>query len=365
MKPTNSTVGQGLAPAVSNQEIFKNGYGSRGSAPAVKKVFSLFLSIVMLVSVMTGMTITSSASSIQTITFGKEVSGECNANEHDYFQFTVPVSGKVIVNIEGTTYCNDSYRDGIQLQFYDSLYNIDTNKIFSSLTADWKVAFNRGIAKKEINLKSGTYYIRTLRGCEGNTYYDYNILLTYKPNISIPSTLKVSSRSTNALKLSWGKVSGVSGYQLQRKSSDSWKTVATTTSTSSTVKSLKAGTTYSFRVRAYKTINGTKYYSGWRTLKTPTSPSKPAIKTPSTNKKHQITAKWKKVSACSGYQVQYSTSNKFKKSTTKTVSGASKTSCTAKFKKGKKYYIRVRSYKTVDGKKYCSAWSSVKSIKCK
>ena len=32
-------VGQGLAPAVSNQENFKNGYGSRGSAPAVSNLF--------------------------------------------------------------------------------------------------------------------------------------------------------------------------------------------------------------------------------------------------------------------------------------------------------------------------------------
>ena len=333
----------------------------QGLAPAVKKVFSLLLSFVMFVSVTTGMTITSSASSIQTITFGKEVSGECSHDESAYFQFTLPVSGKVIVDATGTEYHTGGWIDNISLYFFDSSYNL--NDVYSSFEC---MTVNYGMDnRKEMNLRAGTYYIRTENYNSSCYYYDYSFVLTYRPNIKTPSKLKVSSRSTNAMKLSWSKVSGVSGYQLQRRSGNSWKTVATTTSTSSTAKSLKAGTTYNFRVRAYKTINGTKYYSGWRTLKTPTSPSKPGIKTPSTNKKHQITAKWKKVSACSGYQVQYSTSSKFKKATTKTVSGASKTSCTGKFKKGKKYYIRVRSYKTVDGKKYYSAWSSVKSIKCK
>lgn len=94
--------------------------------------------------------------------------------------------------------------------------------------------------------------------------------------------------------------------------------------------------------------------------------SKPSIKTPSTNKKHKITAKWNKVSGCNGYQVQFGTKKNFKSGvTTKTVSGQKKTSYTGKFKKGKKYYIRVRAYKTVDGKKYYGSWSKTKSIKCK
>ncbi len=94
--------------------------------------------------------------------------------------------------------------------------------------------------------------------------------------------------------------------------------------------------------------------------------SKPSIKTTSTNKKHKITAKWKKVSGCDGYQVQFSRKKNFKSGvTTKTVKGQKKTSCTGKFKKGKRYYVRVRAYKIVDGERYYSSWSSKKSIKCR
>lgn len=296
---------------------------------------------------------------------------------YDAYYFNVPQSGTITITLNSSVkgYIPEYNWTGLYSMKYtdifiysknspdESLWNADNN---NATSYGYSSARDVYYATYKIALNSGNYYYVAEYydgySSSGNTY---DLTISYKPNITVPSTLKVSTRNTTSLKLAWSKVSGVSGYQLQRRSGDSWKTVATTTSTSSTVKSLKSGTTYNFRVRAYKTINGTKYYSGWRTLKTPTSPSKPGIKTPSTNKKHQIIAKWKKVSACSGYQVQYSTSSKFKSPTTKTISGASKTSYTAKFKKGKKYYVRVRAYKTVDGKKYYSAWSSVKSIKCK
>lgn len=45
---------------------------------------------------------------------------------------------------------------------------------------------------------------------------------------------------------------------------------------------------------------------------------------------------------------------------------AKKTSKTiSKLKAKKKYYVRIRTYKTVNGKKYCSVWSAKKSIKTK
>ena len=81
--------------------------------------------------------------------------------------------------------------------------------------------------------------------------------------------------------------------------------------------------------------------------------------------KKKITVKWKKqTTQTTGYQIQYSTNNKFK-SGNKTVT-ISKNKTTTKIKKKlkakKKYYIRVRTYKKVNGKKYYSDWSKSKSI---
>ncbi len=77
---------------------------------------------------------------------------------------------------------------------------------------------------------------------------------------------------------------------------------------------------------------------------------------------------WKKVSNAKGYQVKYSTSKKFTKKTSKTatVKKATTTSKTVKdLKKKKTYYVKVRSYKTVNGNKVYSDWSNVKKVKTK
>ena len=83
--------------------------------------------------------------------------------------------------------------------------------------------------------------------------------------------------------------------------------------------------------------------------------------------------KWKKQRIqTTGYEVQYSTSRKFTKKTTKyvTVKGNKKVSRKITGRKpGKKYYVRVRTYKSVrvDGraKKVYSGWSKVRSVKVK
>lgn len=77
--------------------------------------------------------------------------------------------------------------------------------------------------------------------------------------------------------------------------------------------------------------------------------------------------KWKKKSV-TGYQVQYSTSKKFAKKNTKTVKvkKAKTTKATVKKLKGKKkYYVRVRTYKTVKKKNYYSKWSAKYSVTTK
>ena len=80
--------------------------------------------------------------------------------------------------------------------------------------------------------------------------------------------------------------------------------------------------------------------------------------------KKSFNAYWKKVKGVSGYQLQYSTKKNMKKSKTKTFKGQYKLNGSVKkLKKNKKYYVRVRSYKIVNGKRYYSKWSKVKTVK--
>ena len=77
---------------------------------------------------------------------------------------------------------------------------------------------------------------------------------------------------------------------------------------------------------------------------------------------------WKKQpKQISGYEVAYSTSSKFAKKATKSVTvNKGKTAKTIARLKGKKrYYVRIRTYMSVKGKKYYSSWSKAKSVMTK
>lgn len=95
-------------------------------------------------------------------------------------------------------------------------------------------------------------------------------------------------------------------------------------------------------------------------------PKKTSIKKLSKGKK-KFTVTWAKVSGVEGYQIQYSSDKKLKKNNKSvTVTKQKTTKATVKkLKSKKKYYVRVRTYKTVNGKKIYSPWSKVKSVKTK
>lgn len=87
--------------------------------------------------------------------------------------------------------------------------------------------------------------------------------------------------------------------------------------------------------------------------------------------KKSLTVKWKKQKTqTTGYEIQYSLKKNFKSGTKKKTVSNKKTSVKlSKLKSKKKYYVRIRTYKTVKiGKKSVkmySSWSKVKSVKIK
>ena len=117
--------------------------------------------------------------------------------------------------------------------------------------------------------------------------------------------------------------------------------------------------------KATVTITGKGKYTGVIKKTFKIVPMKQVI-TSVTAKTKAFAVKWTKDLNVDGYQIKYSTKSNFsggksvyvKKNTTvsKTFTGL-----TAK----KTYYVKVRSYKTVNGTKYYSSWSSAKKVKTK
>ena len=115
------------------------------------------------------------------------------------------------------------------------------------------------------------------------------------------------------------------------------------------------------------TVSGRRNYTGSRSLTYTIKPKATSISSLTAASK-AFTVKWKKVSAqATGYQIQYSTSSTFA-SGNKTVNITSYKTVSKKvtsLKASKKYYVRVRTYKTVGTKTYYSAWSAKKGITTK
>lgn len=137
-------------------------------------------------------------------------------------------------------------------------------------------------------------------------------------------------------------------------------------------KTLKQGTDYKVSYannrntgRAVVTIKGINNYSGTIRKTFLIVPKKASVSKLSSPKKRTIKVSWKKDAQASGYELQYAANAKFTKGK-KTVILPKKSMVSKKIAgltKGRKYCVRMRAYKKIDGKKYYGAWSKVKKIK--
>lgn len=124
--------------------------------------------------------------------------------------------------------------------------------------------------------------------------------------------------------------------------------------------------TYSKNIKVGKAVakvKGKGAYSGTLTKNFKIIPKTTSI-SKLTKKKKAVFVKWRKQSVqTSGYQIRFSTSSKFKNTSTITIKSNKTTSRTIKrLKSNRRYYVKVRTYKTVNSKRYYSNWSKSKSV---
>ena len=114
-------------------------------------------------------------------------------------------------------------------------------------------------------------------------------------------------------------------------------------------------------VGTYKvTVKFKGNYTGTKTASFVINPPKTSLTSVVAGSK-RFTAKWTKKSkqVVTGYQIQYATSSSFKRAKTVNVTSYKTVSKLVKSLKGKtRYYVRVRTYKTVGKTKYYSSWST-------
>ena len=162
----------------------------------------------------------------------------------------------------------------------------------------------------------------------------------------------------------------VTNYRIQYRitGKPAWNNVWTAGTGKYTIKGLKRYTCCQFRIAGYvKLEDGTWESSEWSAISYRYMNAVTLKKVKAGKDIGSIEVTWTKDSKSIGYQIQYSTSSKFASGNKLvTVAKTGTTSKTiSKLKAKKRYYVRVRTYKTVSGTKYYSGWSAKKSVKTK
>ena len=251
------------------------------------------------------------------------------------------ISGAEISGITNKTYTGKALTQSVIVKYGDAKLVQD---------ADYTVSYKN-------NINAGTASV-TITGI-GN--YTGSVTKTFTINKAVNKiTAKnfIKTYSTKAQSF-WTGVKVADGVRTFKSNS---KSVTVSKSGKVTIKAKFIGKA-TITITAPETKN---YKKTTKKITITVNPTKTALSSVTSPSAGKMTVKWKKNSSGTGYQIQYSTSSKF--TSPKAVSVTKNTTLTktiGSLAKGKKYYVRIRTYKTVGKTKFYSAWSTAKTVTIK
>lgn len=159
--------------------------------------------------------------------------------------------------------------------------------------------------------------------------------------------------STNAtdssLTLAWDKNNKVEGYTVEIYKGGKWNEIYSGADTSCTAKDLRASSTYTFRIRAYKASGGTTYYSDYVRLAAKTAESSGVSNVKSFRKisatSSELIIGWAKNNSAEGYIVEQYKGGKWTE-VLRTYTNNTVGFIAGDLKAGTTYTFRIRAYKT-------------------
>ncbi|MCM1284615.1 MAG: fibronectin type III domain-containing protein [Acetobacter sp.] len=370
----------------------------------MKKTISILLSVVMLIGCTCIMPFSASADSVNTAATAKTISvgsttttfkygypdGTYDKYVYEneiYFKFIPAYTG--YFEFQATGYEKTKYIDGQTPYVSIGINDINGKTVGGTYTNEFNL-----ITKKAFQLTKGqTYYITLYDSMSEIASYKNSEYGYAQQNI----TLKISAHSHSLVtenyssfnyiecqycdynaydynvgtvkSVTLGKTSFVYNGKVQTPSviakDTNGKTISKSAYTVSISGNKKSVGTYTVTVKF-----GSGYKNAVKKVTYKIVPKSTSLSKLTSGKK-KFTVKWKKqTSQTTGYQIQYSTSSKFKSAKTVTVSKNKTTSkSVSKLKAKKKYYVRVRTYKTVkvNGKNtnIYSSWSKAKAVTTK
>ena len=238
------------------------------------------------------------------------------------------------------------------------------------------------ISKCKVTVKDQTYTGKALKPAVTVKYgsatlkQDTDYTVTYKNNVKPgKATVTVTGKGsyTGSAKVTFRILVPLSKCRFTVKSQTyTGKALQPAVTVKYGSKVLKKGTDYTVSYKNNKavgvatvTVKGKGGYTGTKKLTFKILPRAVAI-SKLTAGKQRLTVKWARRAEATGYELQYALKRSFAGArTVKIKKNATVSATIKKLKKGKTYYVRLRSYKTVGKKTYYSAWSKGKGMKVK
>lgn len=250
---------------------------------------------------------------------------------------------------------------------WDSVENATGYLIYCSEKSNGtykKVADTTYLAKRIQGLSRNTTYYFKIRAYrkigERTVYGPYSFSIKKTTAVAQVNGVKVTSSAYNKLTVTWKPVTGAKGYHIYASTSKNgtYHWVGGTKSTKFTDASVKTGTTYYYKVEAYRIVETQIFGKESEAAK-----GRTVLLAPTKLKAKKLTSKsakltWKKTSGATGYEIYRST--KKNGSYAKLAAGKTTSYTDKKLQKGKKYYYKVRAYRVVNKKKVYSKYVTIR-----
>ncbi len=240
---------------------------------------------------------------------------------------------------------------------YDKIANISKTK--TKFSSDYGVVMN----------EKSVYKFRSYKKVNGVWRFSpFTAEFSITPKFVTPEITSLTN-DVNKLTVKWEKTGAVDGYQvwIYDKSTKKYikvKNIAASKKSAKFSKYVSYGVKNKVKIRAYKKINGKNHYSPWSAVHSITPKINKVEVKSIKNDVNKITLKWKSAGSVGGYYIYlYNTGTK--KYVKVKTAGKDKTSVTfsKKVLLNKNNKVKIRAFKTIDGKKRYGAYSKVQTVK--
>ena len=235
--------------------------------------------------------------------------------------------------------------DGYMIDVYDGT----KWKPIKTFTSNANTSFDIKGLKASLTYK---FRMRAYKTFGSVTEYSDAVYLNVNTNPNTPTGMKCVAKTSSEIKLQWDKNTSADGYMIDVYDGTKWKPIKTFTSNANTsydIVGLHAGTTYKFRLRAYKAFGSVTEYSAYSAeLNVTTGPSVITGAVLGGRAADALRVNWNKNTSADGYIVEMYQGENWV-SVAKITDNSTTTFRKAGLAPSTVYKFRVRAYK-IDGK---------------